>query len=61
MIIEAQKNDVVLPSGRVVQHTLLPNGALSVKPTSGDEELTNDEWNDYCVMMVKASREQLTT
>lgn len=53
------KPDIVLASGRVVTHTRLQSGAWEAVPTTGPEELTNDEWSDYCERLLLSKRVRL--
>jgi hypothetical protein len=39
---------VVLCSGRTIAHTEEPNGSQRATPTTGPEEMTESEWQEYC-------------
>lgn len=39
--------DVVLPTGRIVGHSYLPNGAQAADIIGGGE-MTSPEWEAYC-------------
>ena len=42
------RNDITLSTGRIVKHTLMENGAQLATPTSGNDEMTFQEWLEYC-------------
>lgn len=38
---------VLLSSGRTIAHSPLANGAIQATPTTGPAELTDQEWEEY--------------
>lgn len=40
--------DLLLSTGRTVKHTPQPNGSQLATPTPGPEEMTVNEWLEYC-------------
>ncbi len=45
------RSDITLSSGRTVRHSRMANGAQRVTPTTGPEELTEAEWDEYCAII----------
>ena len=39
--------DILLSSGRVIQHELQDAGYQTATPTTGNPEMTEDEWKEY--------------
>jgi hypothetical protein len=50
------KTDIVLSTGRIVTHVRLSDDTWEGKPTTGPDELTDEEWNEYCDKLVVNSR-----
>jgi hypothetical protein len=50
------RDDIILSSGRTVRHTPAPNGAQYADPTTGPEDLTEAEWEEYCAIIRQANR-----
>lgn len=42
------RENITLSTGRVIAHEAMPNGAQMATSTTGDDEMTNDEWIEYC-------------
>lgn len=45
--------NVELSSGRVIAHEWHENGYQVATPTTGSEEMTNEEWIEYCEIIRK--------
>jgi len=52
MITKPPRSPITLSTGRIVEHKRLSNDAQEAYPTSGPEELTDDEWIEYCDKLV---------
>ena len=53
----ALRKDIQLSSGRVIRHTLEPNGSQLATPTTGYYAMTNDEWDEYCKIIMSNNNE----
>jgi hypothetical protein len=53
----ALRKDIQLSSGRVIRHTLESNGSQLATPTTGYYEMTNDEWAEYCKIIMSNNNE----
>ena len=45
--------DLKLSTGRTVKHALQPNGSQLATPTPGPEEMTPEEWGEYCDLIAR--------
>ena len=44
--------DIILKSGRVIKHSLMPNGATNAAPADGGE-FDEAEWQEYCAKLLR--------
>lgn len=49
--------DVILSSGRTITHRYIDNGAQEAIPTTGDEEMTEAEWEVYVALRLSRQQE----
>jgi hypothetical protein len=42
------RENILLSSGRVIGHQRQENGSQLATPLTGNYELTNEEWIEYC-------------
>jgi len=51
------QSDIRLSSGRTITHRPLPNGSNEAIPTTGAEEMTQAEWEEYADAIVQRARQ----
>jgi len=47
------RKDIKLSTGRIIRHTREANGAQRATPTSGNPEMCENEWVEYCNIISK--------
>lgn len=50
------RENVPLSSGRVIGHEWHENGYQVATPLTGSEEMTNEEWAEYCAIINPVNR-----
>jgi hypothetical protein len=52
--------DVRLSSGRIITHLAEVDGTFSTFPTTGDDQMTDAEWREYCSLVKANNRQKLS-
>jgi hypothetical protein len=46
--MQTVRENILLSSGRTIGHELHKNGYQVATPLTGNQEMTNEEWIEYC-------------
>lgn len=48
-----RRPDITLSSGKVLTHTKMDSGAWYMAPAVGPDEISEDEWQEYCSLIIR--------
>lgn len=51
-----RRDDIKLPSGRIIRHVQEANGAQYAVPATGPDEMSELEWDEYCGIVAERNR-----